>query len=71
MWLAAVVLGVSGFAALVHEITWTRILALVLGPTIYAFAATLAAVISGVAIGSALGTWVIARTRASRDLARA
>jgi spermidine synthase len=62
-WLAALVLGVSGFAALVHEIAWTRILALVLGPTIYAFAATLAAVISGVAIGSAAGTWLTARTR--------
>ena len=63
LWLAAAVLGLSGFAALVHEITRTRILALVLGPTISAFAATLAAVISGVAIGSALGTSVIARTR--------
>ena len=42
-----------------HEIVWTRILALVLGPTIYAFAATLAAVIGGVALGSALapGWW--------------
>jgi spermidine synthase len=62
-WLAVVVLGVSGFAALVHEIAWTRILALVLGPTIYAFAATLAAVITGVAIGSAAGTWLIAKAR--------
>jgi spermidine synthase len=61
--LATVVLGVTGFAALVHEIAWTRILALVLGPTIYAFAATLAAVITGVAIGSAAGTWLIARVR--------
>ncbi len=62
-WLAVVVLGVSGFAALVHEIAWTRILALVLGPTIYAFAATLAAVITGVAIGSASGSWLIAKAR--------
>ena len=44
-WLATTVLGLSGFAALVHEIAWTRILALVLGPTTYAFAATLAAVL--------------------------
>src|SRR5262249_51965728 len=41
-WLAAVILGVSGFAALIHEIAWTRILSLVLGPTIYAFSATVA-----------------------------
>ena len=43
-----------------HEIAWTRILSLVLGPTIYAFAATLAAVIGGVAIGSAAGAWLVA-----------
>ena len=46
-----------------HEIAWTRILALVLGPTTYAFAATLAAVIAGVAIGSWLGTWLPAASR--------
>ena len=53
------ILGVSGFAALVHEIAWTRILSLVLGPTTYAFAATLAAVIAGVAIGSGIGAWLV------------
>jgi spermidine synthase len=62
-WLAAMVLGVSGFAALVHEIAWTRILALVLGPTIYAFAATLAAVIAGAAFGAAIGAWLLGRAR--------
>ena len=61
--LAAVVLGLSGFASLLHEIAWTRILSLVLGPTTYAFAAALAAVIAGVAIGSGAGTWIVARTR--------
>lgn len=64
-WLAMVVLGVSGFAALVHEIAWTRILSLILGPTTYAFAATLAAVIAGVAIGSGVGTLLVA-VRASK-----
>lgn len=64
-WLAIVILGLSGFAALVHEIAWTRILSLVLGPTTYAFAATLAAVIAGVAIGSGIGTWLVS-TRASK-----
>jgi spermidine synthase len=62
-WLAAAVLGLSGFASLAHEIAWTRILALVLGPTTYAFAATLAAVITGVALGSAAGTWIVGQTR--------
>ena len=62
-WLAAGVLGLTGFASLSYEIVWTRVLALVLGPTIYAFAATLAAVIGGVAIGSAAGAAVVGRTR--------
>jgi spermidine synthase len=62
-WLAAIVLGLSGFAALVHEIAWTRVLTMVFGPTIYAFAATLAAVIIGIAIGSGLGTTIVARSR--------
>ncbi len=61
---AIVVLGLSGFASLVHEIAWTRILALVLGPTTYAFAATLAAVVAGVAIGSGTGTWLFGRVKA-------
>jgi spermidine synthase len=64
-WLVILILGVSGFAALVHEIAWTRILSLILGPTTYAFAATLAAVIAGVAIGSGVGTWLVA-TRAAK-----
>lgn len=58
-WLPVAILGVSGFAALVHEIAWTRILSLILGPTTYAFAATLAAVIAGVAIGSGVGAWLV------------
>ena len=58
-----VALGISGFAALIHEIAWTRVLTLVLGPTIYAFAATLAAVIFGIAVGSGLGAVLVARSR--------
>ena len=52
-----------------HEIAWTRILALVLGPTTYAFAATLAAVIAGVAIGSAAGSWMVGRAPTAGRLA--
>lgn len=59
--LAITILGVSGFAALVHEIAWTRILSLILGPTTYAFAAALAAVITGVAVGSGAGAWLVSR----------
>jgi spermidine synthase len=46
---------ISGFAALVYEVAWTRLLALILGPTTYAFAAMAAAFITGIALGSSLG----------------
>jgi len=62
-WLAAAALGLSGFAALMYEIAWTRVLALVVGPTTYAFSATVAALIAGTACGSALGVSVAGRTR--------
>src|SRR6266850_2247138 len=53
--LACVAAGLSGFAALVYEVAWTRLLALVIGPTTYAFATMAAAFIGGLAIGSAVG----------------
>jgi spermidine synthase len=60
--LAAAAAAVSGFAALVYEVVWTRLLALVIGPTTYAFATMAAAFIFGLAIGSAAGTRVARRT---------
>ncbi len=45
--------GVSGAAALVYEVAWTRALALVIGSTTYAFSLMLTAFILGLAIGSA------------------
>jgi spermidine synthase len=54
--LACAAAALSGFAALIYEVAWTRLLALVIGPTTYAFATMAAAFISGLAIGSALGT---------------
>ena len=53
--LACAAAGLSGFVALIYEVAWTRLLALVIGPTTYAFATMAAAFISGLAIGSALG----------------
>jgi spermidine synthase len=61
-WVAVAVLALSGFAMLVHEIAWTRILSLVLGPTTYAVAATLAAVITGIAAGAGIGARVVGRS---------
>jgi spermidine synthase len=61
-WLAAVLLSLSGFATLTFEIVWTRIFALTAGPSTYAFAATLAIVIAGIAAGSVIGSSLAART---------
>jgi spermidine synthase len=60
--LACTAVGISGFAALVYEVAWTRLLALVVGPTTYAFATMAAAFISGLALGSAVGTRIVRRT---------
>jgi spermidine synthase len=56
-------IAVSGFAALVYEVVWTRVLAMTLGPTTYAFSAMLVAFIAGLAIGSAIATASLPRIR--------
>ena len=62
--LACAAAALSGFVALVYEVAWTRLLALVIGPTTYAFATMAAAFIGGLAIGSSVGTRVARRTHA-------
>jgi spermidine synthase len=55
----------SGFVALVYEVVWTRVLAMTLGPTSYAFSAMLVAFIAGLAIGSTLASALLPRVRSS------
>ena len=62
-WLAAAALGASGFASLALQVVWARLLAMVLGPTTYAFSLIVAIFILGLAAGAALGAWRAARTR--------
>ena len=57
-WLVPAALALSGFVALTYEVAWTRILALILGPTTYAFSTMLAIFIGGLAAGSAIGAWL-------------
>jgi spermidine synthase len=64
-WLAAAVLGLTGFATLTFEIAWTRVFALTTGPSTYAFAATLATMIAGIAIGSVIGSAMAGRTEST------
>ena len=42
----------SGFAALVYEIAWFRVLSLLIGSTVYAFSLMLTAFVLGIAMGS-------------------
>lgn len=60
--LAAAASCLAGLAALALEVAWTRVLALVLGPTSYAFSAMLAAFLAGLGVGSSLGAWLAVRT---------
>lgn len=51
--LVLIVFGLSGFGALVLEVAWTRVLALVMGSSVYAFSLMLLAFLVGLAAGSA------------------
>lgn len=62
-WLAAAAVGLSGAVALLYEVVWTRALALVLGPTIYAFSTMLVAFIVGIAAGAAAASRMADRVR--------
>ena len=53
--------GVSGFAAMVYEVAWTRILAMVIGSSVYAFSIMLATFLMGLALGSFLFSLVAKR----------
>jgi spermidine synthase len=45
-------IGISGFCALGYEVLWTRVLAIVIGATVYGFTTMLAAFLTGIALGS-------------------
>ena len=62
-WLAGVALALTGFATFLYEITWTRVFSLIIGPSTYAFAATVTGTIAGLAVGSAIGSALAGRVR--------
>jgi spermidine synthase len=49
-------IGISGLCALGAEVVWTRILSLMLGPTVYTFSIILGVFLAGLGIGSAIGS---------------
>lgn len=57
------VIGLSGLTALGCQVVWTRILALLMGATVYTFSIILAAFLVGLGVGSSIGSY-LARTRA-------
>lgn len=50
-----VAVGLAGFSALVYEVAWTRLLALMLGSSAYSFSVMLIAFLGGIALGGKIG----------------
>lgn len=57
VFVAVGVAGLSGFAAMVYEVSWVRLLQPILGSSTYSFSLMLIAFITGITLGS----WIVAR----------
>jgi len=55
-WAVHIAIGLSGLTALSAEVQWTRTLSLLFGATTYAFSLILATFLTGIGIGSSLGS---------------
>ncbi|MBU1486653.1 fused MFS/spermidine synthase [bacterium] len=53
----------SGAAAMIYEVAWSRLLSLIIGPSVYAFSIMLATFLVGLAVGSAIISLLIDRLR--------
>ena len=51
----------SGFAATTFEVSWTRLLAMVMGSSVYAFGTLVVIVLAGLGIGSAIYSFLLRR----------
>lgn len=60
---ALALLFVSGLAALVYEVAWTRLLGQVLGSSVYAVSAMLTTFLTGIALGSLVATRAVDRVK--------
>ncbi len=54
----------SGAVSFTHEVLWTRMLAQIVGSSIYAFGVMVGSFLSGIALGGAAGA-LLARDRSS------
>jgi spermidine synthase len=59
-------IALSGASALGAEVVWTRLLGMMLGATVYVFSIILAVFLTGLALGTAAGSWFARRTRDAR-----
>ena len=64
--LAHVVIAVSGLCALGAQVVWTRLLALLLGATVYTFSIILGVFLFGLGLGSGVGSMVARSSRQPR-----
>lgn len=55
--------GLSGFVALCYEVIWSRVLALIIGSSVYAFSIMLTTFLIGLAAGASLASRVVDRIR--------
>ncbi len=61
--LAALAFALSGASAMALQVAWTRLLTLVVGPSVYAFTVILTLFLLGLAVGGAAGTRLLRRVR--------
>jgi spermidine synthase len=61
--LVYIAIAVSGMTALGAEVVWTRLLSLLLGPTVYTFSIILAVYLVGLCGGSGVGSFLARRVR--------
>jgi spermidine synthase len=65
-WPVYLTIALSGASALGAEVVWTRLLGMMLGATVYVFSIILAVFLTGLALGSAAGSWLVRRVRDAR-----
>ena len=61
--LVLVAFGVSGFIALCYEVIWSRVLALIIGSSVYAFSIMLTTFLIGLAVGASLASRFVDRIK--------
>jgi len=63
LWFVLLGFGLSGFASMVYEVTWSRVLAMILDSSTYAFTIMLTTFLIGIALGSFLMSNAVDRLR--------